>query len=85
MRLALVVAAAHALNDMYASFVPPLLPRIMDSVITGIEGKQFEDLSNLVFLNDVIVRRSNSVLKPYGVVVKSLNLKDLSRFAAPAK
>ncbi|MBT8487993.1 MAG: MFS transporter [Gemmatimonadetes bacterium] len=29
MRLALVVAAAHAVNDTYASFVPPLLPRIM--------------------------------------------------------
>ena len=28
-RLALVVAGAHALNDAYASFVPPLLPRIM--------------------------------------------------------
>lgn len=32
MRLALVVAAAHALNDTYASFVPPLLPRIMDDL-----------------------------------------------------
>lgn len=29
LRLALVVAAAHAVNDTYASFVPPLLPRIM--------------------------------------------------------
>lgn len=29
LRLALIVAAAHALNDAYASFVPPLLPRIM--------------------------------------------------------
>jgi len=29
LRLALVVASAHAVNDMYASFVPPLLPRIM--------------------------------------------------------
>ncbi len=29
MRLALVVSGAHAVNDMYASFVPPLLPRIM--------------------------------------------------------
>ena len=29
MRLALVLACAHALNDVYASFVPPLLPRIM--------------------------------------------------------
>lgn len=28
-RVALVVSAAHAVNDMYASFVPPLLPRIM--------------------------------------------------------
>lgn len=32
MRLALVVAAAHALNDTYSSFVPPLLPRIMDDL-----------------------------------------------------
>ncbi len=29
-RIALVVAAAHGLNDAYAAFVPPLLPRIMD-------------------------------------------------------
>ena len=29
LRVALVVSAAHAANDMYASFVPPLLPRIM--------------------------------------------------------
>jgi FSR family fosmidomycin resistance protein-like MFS transporter len=28
-RVALVVACAHTVNDMYASFVPPLLPRIM--------------------------------------------------------
>lgn len=32
MRVALVIAAAHALNDTYASFVPPLLPRIMDDL-----------------------------------------------------
>lgn len=29
MRLLVVIALAHALNDAYASFVPPLLPRIM--------------------------------------------------------
>lgn len=29
-RVALVVAAAHALNDAYSAFVPPLLPRLMD-------------------------------------------------------
>jgi len=28
--VALVVALAHALNDAYAAFIPPLLPRIMD-------------------------------------------------------
>jgi len=32
LRLVLVVAGAHALNDMYASFIPPLLPRIMDDM-----------------------------------------------------
>ncbi len=29
LRLALVVAVAHGFNDAYASFVPPLLPRLM--------------------------------------------------------
>lgn len=62
-----------------------LLPRIMDSVITGIEGKQFDDLKNLASINDVVVARSNEVLKPYGVVVKSLHLVDLSRPAVPAE
>jgi FSR family fosmidomycin resistance protein-like MFS transporter len=32
LRLALVVAVAHGVNDAYASFVPPLLPRIMDDM-----------------------------------------------------
>lgn len=32
LRLTLVVAGAHALNDAYASFVPPLLPRIMGNL-----------------------------------------------------
>jgi FSR family fosmidomycin resistance protein-like MFS transporter len=31
-RVALVVATAHAFNDAYASFVPPLLPRIMGNL-----------------------------------------------------
>ncbi len=30
LRIAAVVAVAHAMNDAYAAFVPPLLPRIMD-------------------------------------------------------
>jgi len=32
LRVALVVAVAHGVTDMYASFVPPLLPRIMDDL-----------------------------------------------------
>jgi hypothetical protein len=56
-----------------------LLPRIMDSVITGIQGKRFDDLSDFAWLNEVVLRRSNAVLKPYGVEVSSLELKDLSR------
>jgi FSR family fosmidomycin resistance protein-like MFS transporter len=32
MRVALLVAIAHGVTDMYASFVPPLLPRIMDEM-----------------------------------------------------
>lgn len=31
-RVAVVIAVAHAINDAYASFVPPLLPRIMDDL-----------------------------------------------------
>ena len=31
-RIAVTVALAHAVNDAYASIVPPLLPRLMDSL-----------------------------------------------------
>ena len=40
-RVALVVAMAHGLNDAYAAFVPPLLPRIMDRM--GLELARFGD------------------------------------------
>lgn len=32
LRLALVVAVAHGVNDAYMSFIPPLLPRLMDDL-----------------------------------------------------
>ena len=32
MRVAVFIALAHGINDAYASFVPPLLPRIMDGM-----------------------------------------------------
>ena len=31
-RIAVIIALAHAVNDAYASIVPPLLPRIMDDL-----------------------------------------------------
>ena len=31
-RIAVIIALAHGLNDAYASFIPPLLPRIMDDL-----------------------------------------------------
>ena len=31
-RIAVVIALAHAVNDAYASIVPPLLPRVMDNL-----------------------------------------------------
>ena len=31
-RVAVIIALAHAINDAYASIVPPLLPRIMDDL-----------------------------------------------------
>jgi FSR family fosmidomycin resistance protein-like MFS transporter len=31
-RIAIIVALAHGLNDAYASFIPPLLPRIMNDM-----------------------------------------------------
>ena len=32
MRIAIIIALAHGINDAYASFVPPLLPRIMEGL-----------------------------------------------------
>ena len=31
-RIAIIIALAHGINDAYASFVPPLLPRIMEGL-----------------------------------------------------
>ena len=37
-RIAVIVAVAHAVNDSYASVVPPLLPRVMDHLDLSIAG-----------------------------------------------
>ena len=46
-RIAVMVALAHALNDAYAAFLHPLLPRIMDhpqSRITELLPRQWKQM-----------------------------------------
>jgi hypothetical protein len=54
-----------------------LLPRIMDSVITGLDGKRIENLSDPATVTAMVVERANLVLTPYGVVVKALKMQYL--------
>lgn len=54
-----------------------LLPRIMDSVITGLDGKRIENLSDPESVTKVVIERANRVLRPYGVVVKALKMRYL--------
>jgi hypothetical protein len=51
-----------------------LLPRIMDSVITGIEGKRIANLSDPSTVDRMVLQRANLVLNPYGVVVRALRM-----------
>jgi len=51
-----------------------LLPRVMDSVITGLDGKLIENLSESATVSKMVIERANLVLKPYGVVVKALKM-----------
>ena len=55
-----------------------LLPRIMDSVILGIEGKHIANLSDPATMDRMVIQRANLVLKPYGVVVKALKMRYLA-------
>lgn len=56
-----------------------LLPKIMDSVITGVQGHHFDAGSKPEEVNRLILDRSVAVLKPYGVVVKYLRMESLDR------
>lgn len=87
-RVALVVAGAHALNDTYASFVPPLLPRIMGELGLSIAlaatlSVAFSIASALPqplfgYLSDRYGRRAFAVLGPVvsGVFVASIGFAD---------
>lgn len=54
MRIALWVAFAHALNDAYAAFVPPLLPRMMDRA--GLSVSMAATLLTLFFLAQALLQ-----------------------------
>jgi hypothetical protein len=54
-----------------------LMPKIMDSVITGVQAHQFSAASNVDDVNQVILDRSVAVLQPYGVVIKTLRIEQL--------
>ncbi len=57
--------------------VKTLMPKIMDSVITGVQGHRFEADPNFAEVNQVILDRSAAVLQPYGVVIKFLRIEHL--------
>lgn len=63
--------------NIMLSTAKALLPRIMDSLLTGIQGRQFDDTDDTVAINAVLVERSNRVLRPYGVNVKASRLVQL--------
>lgn len=54
-----------------------LLPRIMDSVLTGLDGKHIANPSDPETVKTLVVERANLVLKPYGVVVRTLKMQYL--------
>lgn len=55
-----------------------LLPKIMDSVIMGIEGRRIANLSDPATMDRMVIQRVNLVLNPYGVVVKELKMRYLT-------
>jgi hypothetical protein len=54
-----------------------LMPRIMDSVIAGVQEHHFDSASKAEDVNELILDRSAAVLRPYGVLVKSLRIEQL--------
>ena len=54
-----------------------LMPRIMDSVIAGVQEHHFDTATKDDDVNQLILDRSVAVLQPYGVLVKSLRIEQL--------
>ncbi len=55
-----------------------LLPKIMDSVITGIQRHHFTDKTTTADVTQVVLAQSKAVLNPYGVVIKKLKMENLA-------
>jgi hypothetical protein len=55
-----------------------VLPKIMDSVITGMQRHHFTDKTTAADVSRLVLDRSNAVLKPYGVIIKKLKMEHLA-------
>jgi hypothetical protein len=62
------------------SVTKSVLPRIMDSVIIGIQGERFNKLPDPEAVDRLVIQHANAVLKPYGVVIKALKMHYLDAF-----
>jgi hypothetical protein len=57
-----------------------LMPRIVDSVISGIQNRRFETPPDGAAVDRLVIEYSNAVLKPYGVVIKELRMQYLEPY-----
>lgn len=55
-----------------------VLPKIMDSVITGMQRHHFTDKTTAADVSRLVLDQSNAVLKPYGVIIKKLKMEHLA-------
>lgn len=57
-----------------------LQPRLMDRVIGSLQGYRFDRSAQPKAMENIVFRSSTEVLGPYGVVIKSVTIKDLGIF-----
>lgn len=59
------------------SVAKSLQPRLMDRVIGSLQGHRFDRTAQPNAMEDVVLKSSSDVLGPYGVVIKSVTIRDL--------
>lgn len=60
------------------SVAKSLQPRLMDRVIRDIQGSRIDSAADPKAMQRIVLASTSAVLKPYGVVLKSVNIRDLS-------